>query len=227
MALRPNRLDEARRAASYGELIEILGAKLESSGDSLDLEPKTLGSLTSDLVYFPVVPCRLFDTRVAVGAFGDTEQRSYWTYPGGNLGPQGGNAAGCGIPGEVAAIAVNFTVVGSGGTGFGRAWAHGGAVPFASVMNYTPGAILPNTTVIPLNQTVGQQEFSVRIDGSPVHVIGDVVGYFWAPFATPLQTTGTELQTPFAAGATVTVQAPACPAGYVVTGGLRRRQLRG
>jgi hypothetical protein len=87
----------------------------------------------------------------------------------------------------VAAIAVNFTVVEPAGTGFGRAFPFGGAVPNASVMNYTPGAILPNTTIIPLHQVFGDREFSVRIDGPPVHVIGDVVGYFWAPLTAPLQ----------------------------------------
>jgi hypothetical protein len=162
----------------------------------------------------------LFDTRVAGGKFNVLETRNYWTYPGGNLGPQGGNAAGCNIPGEVAAIAVTLTVINAEGFGFTRAWAQGGPVPFASVNNYLSAAdIHANTTVIPLNQIPGQQEFSIRVDGSRVDVFGDVVGYYWAPISAPLEITTASVPWSVTGAADSFDVTVACPAGYSISGG--------
>ena len=213
--LRPDRLALAKYATTYEELLDVLHAKTAPPGGD---DPNVLGDLNSDSVYYQVAPCRIFDTRVAQGKFNNTETRSYWTY-GADFVPQGGNPALCNIPGEVAAIALTITVINGEGFGFTRAWAQGGPVPFASTNNYQGLAdIHANTTIIPLNQVPGQQEFSVRVDGARVDVFGDVVGYFWAPISAPLEVTS--VTTPWTLNGISSYDVTAtCPATYSITGG--------
>ena len=64
---------EARLRASLKSRMEALSmeqlAALSQQGESADL-PQALGSVTSDLVYTPVTPCRVFDSRIPQGGPG-------------------------------------------------------------------------------------------------------------------------------------------------------------
>src|SRR5262249_57033096 len=103
------------------------------------LQAKSLGDSTDDLVYTPVTPCRILDTRNFGGAFaGGGETRSYHAYlTSGTFATQGGAASNCGIPANPAAAALNIVTVGGGG--FLTAWPFGTTQPNAATMNPAPG----------------------------------------------------------------------------------------
>ncbi len=72
--------------------------------------PGSLGQNFQDLVYTPVTPCRIVDTRIAVeGALAAGAARTF-DVDSSNLAEQRGRATGCGIPLAVAQ-AVTMTIV--------------------------------------------------------------------------------------------------------------------
>jgi hypothetical protein len=227
-ALRPlgaEKLVAASEVSNYGQLVSLLtGARLKSSSEeSPGIRPLSLGDDATDLVFFPVEPCRIFNTLAGTGTFGTpltpATPRAYSHNIG--LAAQGGNPAGCGIPTDPAAIAITLTVVNASGPGDIRAWPLLSPVPNASVVNYTniSGLNLANTTILPTCQICGN-DFNVQADVSGTHLIGDVVGYFWSPNATQLESEF--LITAFTnviAGASFSIFSPACSAGYRLTGG--------
>jgi hypothetical protein len=154
--------------------------------------PALLGDSDQDLVFFPVAPCRLFDTRLAGGALTAGVVRTFGVNGAvgspGNMTPQGGAASNCGIPVDPAAVVVTLTAVSPAGAGNFRAWASGDPVPLASALNYSPALpALANTTVIPVCMGCGTGlDIDMRADVSAAHAVGDVVGYFW--FANGLPT---------------------------------------
>ena len=182
-----------------------------------------LGSLASDLVYTPVTPCRIFDTRISQGgtgpiAAGGTKNFSIWGV--GSYAGQGGAASNCGITAnlDTAAVAVNFTVVTPATPGFITAFPFGVVRPQAATVNFIAGDVVGNYSVAK-NAQSGLNHLSIY-STSNVEVVGDVVGYYARPVATALQCIEV-------AGPTVTVAAsdadfqlvaPACTAGYTLMG---------
>jgi hypothetical protein len=146
------------------------------------------GSTTGDLVFTPVAPCRLFDTRsAAAGILTAGVIRTFGV--NGTLTGQGGNAAGCGVPVDPLAVVVNLAAVSPAGAGNLRAWAYSDPVPTAVVLNYNPTSTSPalsNMVVIPVCYGCGTGlDISLRADVSDVHAVGDVVGYFLFPLGLP------------------------------------------
>ena len=78
-------------------------------------QTKALGDSTNDLVYTPINPCRIVDTRLGAGGFlGNNGARDWNTArPGGSFADQGGANNDCGIPAGPAAVLANFAVTGS------------------------------------------------------------------------------------------------------------------
>jgi hypothetical protein len=145
--------------------------------------PQALGDSAADLVYTPIAPCRVVDTRLAGGVLAAGSQRSF--YVAGTLGfsGQGGNPAGCGVPlGPATAAVINFVAVNPAGAGNLRAWAQGGAVPNASIINYAAlGMNVANAVVVPLcdaTTATCPTDVTVQADVSAAHLVADVVGYF-------------------------------------------------
>lgn len=209
---------KASEAATLPELDRVLfGRAAAGVSPSLD----ALGSGSSDLVYFPVTPCRLVDTRLAGGVLTAGVPRDFDSN-GLNLSGQGGSAIGCGVNDpDPAAIAVTITAVNPQGAGDLRAWPASGAIPNASVVNYAlpgQGLNLANTTILPLLQSVANiNEFTIQADAAAAQVVVDVVGYFFSPLAT-----GPQCQTLVTAAdqtATFSFESPDCPATYTLTGG--------
>jgi hypothetical protein len=188
--------------------------------------PLALGDDDSDLVFFPLWPCRLVDTRntptgpvpIAAGTARQFEAN-------GNLAPQGGAAAGCEVPlTDPAALAVTITAINPQGPGNLRAYPAGVATPpNASVVNYgLPGSglNLANTTILPLLQDATiEDEFAIRADVSTVHVVVDVVGYFLSPTRAPLVCETRSARGTISANTVSNVDSPACPAGTMLAGG--------
>ena len=147
--------------------------------------PLTL--LDRDLVYTPVTPCRIVDTRNA-GAdtgllIGGAPARSFVGWNG-SYTLQGGDNSSCGLPYSTnnAAIVVNFAVVGPSTDGYITAFPADKAQPFAATVNFVAGDVKGNNTVLKLNQTTGETDFKVY-SSSTTDLVADVVGYYATPVA--------------------------------------------
>ncbi len=157
-----------------------------------------------NLVFVPLPPCRVIDTRVA-GAGGALvagtprafffrgPTRDYLTSPN-----QGGSATGCGIPDLTSdaspfqnlakAVAINIVAVGPAGPGDLRAWPANQTAPNASVINYAvdPGPLnIANGVIVPMCDEVSATpcaggDIAFRADVSGTQLVVDVVGYFHA-----------------------------------------------
>ena len=127
--------------------------------------------VNTNLLYFPVSPCRIIDTRSASPITGGT-QRDFF-------------AAGlCGIPYPAAkAVMMNITATQATGPGYLRAFAWPEAVPTAAVLNYgiIPGLnAIGNAAIIPICDNDIQfctAHLSIWVSKT-THVVVDVMGYF-------------------------------------------------
>jgi hypothetical protein len=172
------------RSAARTEVAGIAG--VTSSGVRSASAP-VLGASDSDLIFVPVPPCRILDTRlVSAGPLAANETRSFLVAGTNAFLAQGGNGGGCGIPDGAVdpaapAVVVNFIAVGPSGPGNLRAWEYGQPVPNASVINYdNVGALnIANGVVVPIEGTAAQPwDLNIRADVSGTHVVADVTGYF-------------------------------------------------
>ncbi len=148
---------------------------------------KALGDAESELLFVPVAPCRILDTRNISGGFVAAGQVRHYLVAGSNAFlAQGGTGGGCGIPDGAAepvapAVVINFIAVGPAGPGNLRAWEFGQPAPNASVINYSnvPGLNIANGVVVPIEGTAAQPwDLSIQADVSGTHVVADVTGYF-------------------------------------------------
>jgi hypothetical protein len=145
-----------------------------------------LGSLSTDLVYTPVTPCRIIDTRNAgtasgILAAGSTRGFIGW---GASYANQGGAASNCNIPAitDTAAIVVNFTVVSPSTGGYITAYPSGAAQPLAASLNFNAADVKGNNAILKLNQTGTLTHFNIYTT-SATHLVADVVGYYARPVA--------------------------------------------
>jgi hypothetical protein len=187
--------DAARLASSLsdGELSELLQTGsatrlVNRTADALrSISASALGDATSDLVFVPLPPCRVIDTRksgagaINAGVIRDFQVAGVTQFPA-----QGGKEGGCGIPAGTAtpmapAVVFNFVAVGPLGPGHLEAWAYGQPVPTASVINYAavPGLNIANGVVVPIAGTnLVPADLHIRANVSATHVVADVTGYF-------------------------------------------------
>jgi hypothetical protein len=222
----PEMLLAASRAQSYEELMALLPSR---KGPSVILLgpgpiPSTFGSATGDLVFNPITPCRIIDTRLATGGLAGrlvAGSGKQFLVNMANYTSQGGSAAGCGIPASLrpGGVAINLTSADQTGVGNLRVVQSGGGVPTASLLNYTPGVNLANAAVVSSSPTSGLGDIFILSNNSDTHAIVDIMGYFAPPVATALScTTVTSVSGAIPSGASSFITAT-CPAGYTVTGG--------
>ena len=197
-------------------------------------------STTSDAVFTPVAPCRLFDTRPSQGGTGPiaaagTKVFAVWgqtTYTA-----QGGAATNCGLDAaaNTEAIAMNFTVVTPAAGGFITAYPFGGALPVAATVNFQAGDIARGDFTIAKVTQTGTSHLSIY-STSNADVVGDVVGYFARPKASNLSCTNPPESTLVVApGVLASLPIPACPAtnsyssigGYCFTDGAEMQSYTG
>jgi hypothetical protein len=121
--------------------------------------------------FYTLTPCRLIDTRNAIGPLG---------------GPAlvGGTtrsllvAGICGVPVGATALVVNLTIVQPVAAGDLRLFPSGIAAPLVSTINFSAGQILANNAVVPLTGTIpGSLDVQADFAGTS-HFVLDVVGYF-------------------------------------------------
>ncbi|MBL8229784.1 MAG: hypothetical protein JNL98_14945 [Bryobacterales bacterium] len=139
----------------------------------IDISGYMTDSTTSNLVYYPLTPCRVVETRA--------EYRS----PAGPFGPPTLNSREtrrfrfpstpyCTVPQGAAAYSVTITVVPPGPLQFLTAWPAGGAQPNISNINSPAGRVLANNVILPASSDGSVDVFV--FDRSDVIV--DINGYF-------------------------------------------------
>jgi len=184
--LRADHLLAASLAGSLEGLRNVIANALTSNAPVADrlLHPKAIGDAGDDLVYTPIVPCRVLDSRGATGGALQSGQTRSWlaANPGGSFSAQGGAATDCGIPVKPAAVLVNLTVANTtGASNFLVAWPYGTARPNASVLNWTSvGQQIANAVVVPLCAGACADDFSTYAS-SRTDLIADALGYFAPP----------------------------------------------
>jgi len=187
------RFDPAYRASLKNALAALPTARLESlqyAGGGGSLLADAVGDSSASLIYTPVTPCRVFDTRYSTAGIlvGDT-QRNFFVAGAGTtyFTDQGGISGGCGIPfGPATSVIINLVAVNPTGGGYLQAWAVASpqpAAPNAAVINYsTDMPVLANGVAVPICDPAATScdagDLRLKAGVSSVDVVGDVVGYF-------------------------------------------------
>lgn len=188
------------------------------TSNAREVGDKALGSTTGDLVFTPVTPCRIVDTRVAGGVISANSSRAFLGVAinsGTNFSSQGGSATDCGVAAVGAsAIVINVTAVTPAAAGYATVYKSGQSRPLAASVNYAPGDVVNNTVVVGIPNPLAITDFVIYTFAQS-HYVVDIVGYYSPPQATNLQCTQTALQSfTIAAGASTFFNNPLCPAGY-------------
>ena len=177
-------LTAARMATTFDGVVRALrsgtskvtGAVVLAAGQPVTTS--ALGSLTSDLVYTPVTPCRIIDTRLPTPAILGPNNGRQFGIVSTDYSAQGGQAASCGIPANVSAVAIN--VVSTGQTGIGNlkiveTW---GGLPNASFLNYQQGVNLANAGISKVAFVSSTEGLYIHSTNSASHAVVDIMGYF-------------------------------------------------
>ncbi|MFN2385402.1 MAG: hypothetical protein ABR576_03815 [Thermoanaerobaculia bacterium] len=122
------------------------------------------------LNFHTLAPCRLVDTRIADGPFGEPPLSAGAT----RVFPLAGR---CGLPASARAIAVNVTVTGATQPGFLRLYAADESPLSTSTVNYRSGLTRSNNAVIRLDNSGSVAAYCGQGVGT-AHVLLDVFGYF-------------------------------------------------
>ncbi len=176
-----------------------------------------LGDATVDLVYTPITPCRILDTRVAGGAIAGNFSRDFNAVvgSGGNFSSQGGSASDCGaVAAGQAAVVINVTAVTPTAAGYATVYPFGAARPLAASVNYIAGDIVNNTVVTKLPSPLTTKDFTIYTFATSDYV-ADIVGYYAPPQATALDcATVAGTPTNVNAGAYASLPTLFCAANY-------------
>ncbi|HLX30408.1 MAG TPA: hypothetical protein VKV24_18165 [Casimicrobiaceae bacterium] len=189
MALRADRLLAATLAGTLDGVREVLGVADAGTRPGLQ-QTKALGDSSIDVVYTPVTPCRLVETRGTFAAvyqgdgspshkaipFTPNEIRSYTV--------QGGNGV-CltQLPAGLEPSAVQLQVFGiptTSRSGDIEILPQGASFGSTATMVYV-GSIAFNTVSTAARVNLANNEISVQVRGGGAHLAIDVVGYFAAP----------------------------------------------
>ena len=120
-----------------------------------------LGDIGTPGVFVAVTPCRVVDTRAGMGFGG--------TYGPPALAPAAARtfnivASGCtGLPANVSAFSLNFTVTNTSGPGHIIVWPAGATMPNVSTLNYLGGQTLANAAISFLEEPTGRAAVVRRI----------------------------------------------------------------
>ena len=187
---------------------------LEGDGLSLSLDevlaagsPRGGSGRGREMIFVPLEPCSIADTRRAGGAFGNDEIRHFVVRgETTDYSPQGGTSAGCGIPGlsetlslsnTAQAVLLHFEVLGATRAGKLTAWAANWPQPPLSHLSYlrapffagTPTHGTSGVAVVPLCDEAGIDpcpfgDVRLRLSGG-AHLALAVHGYFLGDEAVP------------------------------------------
>ena len=158
----------------------------------------------SDLIYSRVKPCRIFDTTKTT-RIPASSGRSFLISGPGDFAPQGGTAAGCGVPASAQAVTLNITAINAAAAGSLTAMGYTQTVA-AMTLRYPVGAPEGAGGIVDLTQS----RITLKTTNT-VNAIGDVTGYFAPQLRAYVNTDGT-----LAAGSRVVSSARAGVGSYYV-----------
>jgi hypothetical protein len=139
---------------------------------------------TTGLLYTPITPCRIVDTRLAGATLVNGVPRAFKVNAGGpttNYSGQGGSSTGCGIPTDAKSVFFNFVAVSPTFSGNLQAWPVGTTIPTASTVNFTsfPGLDIANGIAVPVcTASCSSGDLNVQVNNANAQLVVDVVGYF-------------------------------------------------
>src|SRR6185369_9924854 len=148
---------------------EIGPSTLQVVANGIPSDPVAVQVANSSLDFYTVTPCRLVDTRNAIGPLGGpvlapVSQRAF-TFAG-----------ACGVPADAKAVSLNVTVTQPLAPGDLRMFPADQTTPLASAINFGLGQTLANNIILALD---GTGSVKVQNDAvGTVHLILDVNGYF-------------------------------------------------
>jgi hypothetical protein len=177
--LRADQLLAANISGTFDGVLEVMqsqekaaaflaNARLENQDQA-----KAVGDLNADVVYTPVNPCRLIDTRGANspvfsgGAFSPNQTRTYQA------------TGNCAVPTGATAVVMQIIMIAPTAAGDIEVLPQGGTFGGTVAMVFQSNVYSSVSLAAKLNQSNGQ--FATQIRGPGGHVAMDVVGYFKAP----------------------------------------------
>jgi hypothetical protein len=163
-------------------LIIVVGVMI--FGVQVFLADEVRAQADEDLVFTPVEPCRIVDTRnpgPVSGEFSPGERREFSVYGTTEISGQGGNPAGCPAPsGEPSAVHLNVTAVPQSGVGNFAVFPANVNPPNASLLNYSAGVQnIANAASIKTYIQAGAEEIEVKNSFGFAHLVIDVLGYYY------------------------------------------------
>lgn len=136
-----------------------------------------LSPAVSQTLFVPVTPCRIADTRRAVGPLTNLAVRTFGVQGTSGFAPQGGKSGGCGVPADASGVATNVTVTGAAGAGYLSGYPAGSAEPLSNFVTYSKGVTATVNPTFAL-ATSTARSLSFKAHGGTVQVIIDVTGYY-------------------------------------------------
>jgi uncharacterized repeat protein (TIGR01451 family) len=121
--------------------------------------------------FYSIAPCRVVDTRVpgAPPLDGPLMARTPRLLP---------IAGQCDIPATATSVSLNVTVTGPEATGNLRLYPAGLSLPSVSIVSYRPGQTRGGSALVALSADGKVEAYAAQAEGTTVHVIIDVTGYF-------------------------------------------------
>ncbi len=212
-------MNDALLAGTNPAALQPAAAPTLSGNGSKRIAARSLGDPDRDLVYVPVTPCRILDTRIAGGPIPANSFRDFDLTDVIRYAPQGGDTSNCNVgdKGSFAAAALNITVVTPNTAGYITAFPYLSSQPTAATLNYVAGDIRNGLAIVRLDQSAATNEFSVY-SFAQTHLVADIVGYFREPEATALECITVSASTIVSAGIRTSFS-PSCPVGYTIVSG--------
>lgn len=204
------------RAASAPDFATMNAALMGAANP--DGTASKLGQPGADLVYTPLTPCRIVDTRVEGGPIAANGTRNFLGYTNGGFTSQGGDPGNCGVPENVSAITVKVTAVLPQSNGYLTVYPSNEARPFASSLNYMQGQVNSDESHFRLCRPGCGTQFSV-FSLAQTDVVVDVTGYFVEPEASALDCTVARNSGNLDLLGGLQARSVSCPTGYTATGG--------
>ncbi len=213
-------LERAASAVTFPQMGSALVGRSPSSVSDGSFGTRALAPLGTELVYTPLTPCRIVDTRVAGGPISGGGSRNFLAYTATTFLSQGGEATNCNLPADATALTAKLTATRVTTGGHLTAYPSNEARPLTSSLNYQANADTSNETHLKLCRPGCASQFAIHITNeNNVDVVVDVTGYFREATAAELDCTVAQQTGNLDLLGGLQTRSVSCPAGYTATGG--------